>query len=207
LVRKSFVQSNSRKLSKKLNVSFGGKKLTISWNPIKGVTGYKIYATKRGQKFKYIKTVKGSQKDKTTICKINGKELSENSTYKVYVEAYKTVNGKNYIYGNSLVANCVGTKNSKYTNASSIICNKKSKSMKLNSTYKMKVKVTKQDSDKTFLPKDLCRRLRYFSSNITIATVSSTGEIKAIGTGKCAIYAVAMNGKSTKMTIKVKATK
>ena len=40
----------------------------------------------------------------------------------------------------------------------------------------------------------LVKPLRYFSSNRNVATVSSGGKIKAIGTGTCKIYVMANNG-------------
>ena len=47
-------------------------------------------------------------------------------------------------------------------------------------------------------------RLRYYSSNKKIATVSKSGKIKAKAKGSCKIYAVAANGVRTTVSVTVK---
>ncbi len=48
------------------------------------------------------------------------------------------------------------------------------------------------------------RKVRYYSSNINVATVNKSGKIKATGTGKCTIWAIANNGVRTSVKVTVK---
>ena len=47
------------------------------------------------------------------------------------------------------------------------------------------------------------KAVRYDSMNESVATVSKTGEITAVGKGECYIYAIAENGLSDRIKVKV----
>ena len=77
---------------------------------------------------------------------------------------------------------------------SKITLNAKSKTLKKNKTFQLKVK----------LPSGSAGRITYTSSNNKIATVSSKGKIKAKKKGKATITAKTYNGKKAKIKIVVK---
>ena len=51
---------------------------------------------------------------------------------------------------------------------------------------------------------DHVRKVRWYSSNVNVATVDSNGKVKAVGKGTCTVYAIANNGvrNSVKVTVK-----
>ena len=63
--------------------------LELKWNKLSGVTGYDVYLYKQAsQSFKSYKKVTGTS--------LNITNLDTAKFYKVYVKAYKTINGTNY---------------------------------------------------------------------------------------------------------------
>ena len=48
------------------------------------------------------------------------------------------------------------------------------------------------------------RLVRYYSSDANVAKVSSKGKVKAMGKGKCTIYAIANNGVRASVKVRVK---
>ena len=98
-----------------------------------------------------------------------------------------------------------GTK--KYTNAKSVTLKnvKKGKvSLKKGKTYKIKAKVNKQQKGKRLMPKSHAPKLRYLTSDSSVATVSKKGKITAKGSGTCNIIAYAHNGVSKNIKVTVK---
>ncbi len=78
------------------NVSLkaGKKKMTVSWQRIKGVNGYEIYrSTKKAKGYKKVKTA-----SRVSITSYTNKKLTSKTKYYYRVRAYKTVNGRK-IYG------------------------------------------------------------------------------------------------------------
>lgn len=78
----SFTGTNSLKIS-----SVSSTSLAVVWNKVSGVTGYKVYL------YNGSKLVKSAVTKNTSY---TFSSLSAGTTYKVYVKAYKTVNGKNF---------------------------------------------------------------------------------------------------------------
>ena len=74
----------------KVKVTAGSKKATLSWNEVRGATGYQVYMKAPGESYKKIKV--------TTDSKYTVKSLKKGKTYKFRVRAYSKVDGK-YIYG------------------------------------------------------------------------------------------------------------
>jgi fibronectin type 3 domain-containing protein len=68
------------------------RKISVKWEKIKGVTGYRIYR-KSGKSgtYKFIKEIKGAN----TVRYVDD-EVMPNSTYHYKLRAYKTVHGKKY---------------------------------------------------------------------------------------------------------------
>ena len=48
------------------------------------------------------------------------------------------------------------------------------------------------------------RKVRYYSSNVNVATVNKNGKVKATGRGSCTIWAIANNGVRTSVKVTVK---
>ena len=80
----------------------------------------------------------------------------------------------------------------------------KAVSLKAGKTYKLKAKVVKTAKAKKLMPKKYAKKLRYFSTNKKVATVTSAGKIKAKAAGTCTVYVYAHNGACRKVKVTVK---
>ena len=79
-----------------LDAKVSGGKMKISWEKVKGVDGYTVYAaTKKNGAFTQVATVEGN-KHSCKISRIDNKKLKKNKKYYVYVEAYKKAGGRVY---------------------------------------------------------------------------------------------------------------
>ena len=76
--------------------------------------------------------------------------------------------------------------------------------MKCGKTYKIKGSVKKLQKKKKLMSKGHAPKLRYMSSDKSIATVNSRGKIKALKKGSCQIYVYAVNGMYKTVTVRVK---
>nr|WP_294525533.1 Ig-like domain-containing protein [uncultured Blautia sp.] len=167
--------------------------VTIKWNKVKGASGYKIYGSKCGNDYRLLKTVKGS------TVKWTHKGLKENTYYKYYVVAYKTVNGKQTVLSKTPTMH-IPTTGGKFSKVKSINIKKQSFTLKTGKKATIKASVVNTDGK---IAKHVAE-VRYMSSNKKVATVNSKGVITAKGKGKCTIYCYAQNGlrKSVKVTVK-----
>jgi uncharacterized protein YjdB len=123
---------------------------------------------------------------------------------KIYVKAYREVNGRKTVLATSMVAHVAGIDDPKYTNAKAIRLKKARVTVKVGSKSKIKATVVLKDKNKKSLPKSHAARLRFKSTDKSIATVSKKGVIRGIKKGKCKIYVTAINGLSRKVTATVK---
>lgn len=201
------------------------KTVTLRWENVKGADGYIIYGNycntkKKVYKYNKIKTVsaKKFKNKKNVSCKITkiagGKKLKKNTFYKFKVIAYKNVKDaktgktvKKAIGKSYQLHTITATKKYKYSNPTAVVVKttkkktvskvtvKKNKSVLLEATVKMpKGKKLKRH----------CEKIRWFSTNKKIATVTQAGRIKGKKKGKCYVYAIAQNGarKVLKVTVK-----
>lgn len=68
------------------------RKISVKWEKIKGVTGYRIYRKSgKSRSYKVIKEIKGAN-----IARYIDKDVMPNNTYQYKVRAYKKVHGKKY---------------------------------------------------------------------------------------------------------------
>ena len=199
-------EKNNLAIMAGMKVSQTGKKISISWGKIKEADGYQVYVSYCGKKFtaKPAKTVKSASVTKVSVKKLNGKKLNLKRNYKVYIAAYKIVNGKEEVIGKTLPCHIVGKNNDTYTNAKQIKLTKSKFTLKAGKTAKIKAKVVLVDKKKKPLSNAHAKQFRYATSNKTVATVSKAGKIKAVGKGSCTIYVYARNGYAKKITVKVK---
>ena len=197
---------NTLKMNAKLKATQTGSQINITWGKADGVDGYKVYATNCGKNFnaKYAVQVKGKDNTSLTLKKVNGKAIDLKKSYRIYVEAYKIVDGKTVTLGTTIKAHVVGRKNAKYSNVKSISLNKTSYTLKKGKTAKIQGKTILEDKTKKQLTDAHAKTFRFRTSNKNVATVSANGTIKAVGKGTCTIYVYAVNGcaKNVKVTVK-----
>ena len=102
--------------------------------------------------------------------------------------------------GRTLIGHTAGPENSR-TNAKKVIVSKESYSLSIGQTAKITAKPVKVKGEKKLLHG---RKLRYLSSNPSVATVNENGQIYAAGIGTCDVWIYALNGKSRKVTVTVR---
>ena len=171
--------------------------LKIAWTKIPGADGYDVYFVKCGREYK--------SKPKATVtgCSVKVSKLKERTEYKAYVRAWMKVGGKKVYLGDSPELHAItGGYDAKYCNAQSVKLNKSSVTLKVGKTTTVKATVKGVKSGKKLLTH--VRKVRYYSSNINVATVNKSGKIKATGIGKCTIWAIANNGVRTSVKVTVK---
>lgn len=111
---------------------------------------------------------------------------------------------KKYVKASPLMHAYTGNGNKRSTNAKSVSVNKTKVTLKQGKTFKIKAKVKKVKKNKKLMPKSHVQKLRYMSSNDSVATVSKSGKITAKGKGSCEVYAYAHNGVYKKIKVDVK---
>lgn len=97
----------------------------------------------------------------------------------------------------------VGSLNQTTTNAKNINLNKKTYTLKIGKSTQIRASIIKADSKKKLLSKEHGAKLSYISSDEDIATITSTGRLKAKKRGKCTIYVRALNGISKAITVNI----
>ena len=171
-------------------VSSAGTSNTIRWASVKSADGYEIYGAKSDGKYKRLKTVS----KKTN--KWTHKKLKKGKQYKYYVKAYKKTGGKRVALAKSLSVFST-TKGGKYGNPSKITVKKTSVSVKITKKVRLSVKVAGKKINKAG------KKVRYVSSDPSIAKVSSKGVITGKKRGSCTVYCIARNGLYKKVKVKV----
>lgn len=165
----------------------GKTAITIAWKPVQKAAGYLIFGAPCGSRYRKLADVKAAN------YKQGG--LKKGTYYKYLVSAYDE-------YGNILASSKtvhIATSGGKKGNTKSVRLNKKKvtlkkgKSIKLKATLKNgKLKVSKH------------RKVAFETDKPSVATVSGSGKIKAVGKGTCYIYAYAQNGVFAKCKVTVK---
>ena len=192
-------------MNEQVTVKQKGNKFTVKWKKSSAADGYYVYASYCGKKAtKPAKTVKKNTTTKVTISKINGKKIKQKKNFHVYVVPYKIIDGKKVKLAKSTVAHLVGAKSTKYSNVKKLTLKKTKYTVKVGKTAKIKAKITLVNKNKKHIPKGHGAKLRYKSSDTSIATVDKNGKIKGIKKGKCTIYVYSINGLTKKAKITVK---
>lgn len=179
--------------------------ITLTWNKVKGASGYVIYGNISGKANKYTRLAKQAGNSLKVTKLANGAALKKGTFYKFYVTAYQTVNGQDKVIATSKAAHVAtkgGKAKSKANNVKKVTVNKKKVTLaKKGKKFKLKAKTTL--AFKTIKLKKR-RKIKYESSDTKVATVSSKGVIKAVGKGSCYVYVYSQNGTFAKVTVKVK---
>lgn len=197
---------NALSINKGLKVSQIGNKITVSWGKVSGANRYEIYVAYCTGKFGKtpVKVVTKKGVTSVTITKLNGKKIELTKNFKVYVAAYKTVDGVKKKLGKTITAHIVGRKNKTYTNVKAIKLAKNKTTIKVGKTYKIKASVVLVDPKKKMLSDKHAATFRYASSDKKIATVDKNGKVTAKKKGTCYVWIYAKNGYANKVKVTVK---
>ena len=182
----------------------GSNSLVLSWNRTAGAEGYDIFFAKCSSResrtpFRRVKTIKGNKTFKWTK-----KGLKKGISYKAYVKAWVTKDGKKqYVVSSPKIHAFTSGGTAKYTNAKSVTVNRKKVTVKKGKTFKLKAAVKKLKKNRKLMPTSHEPVLRYVSTDKKIATVNRSGRIKGVGKGTCYVYAYAQNGVRKKVKVTV----
>ncbi|MBO4498592.1 MAG: Ig-like domain-containing protein [Lachnospiraceae bacterium] len=195
--------ANKQKLDSGLGVTQNNGELTISWGEVPDAEYYEVYVAYLSVPFEKVDPVEIKGATGLETKKINGKSIDSTKNFKLKVEAYKTEDGKKIQIGKSLTLYVAGESNQDYTNVSGISVNKTKKTLATGKSFKIKAETILEDMTKKLL-KPSVARLRYESSDISVAKVNSSGKVTAVGKGTCYVRVFALNGVSVKIKITVK---
>lgn len=183
----------------------GNHGLFIQWKEYKGADGYDLFFGKC------------SPMNKTNVCKLvasfeSGEPLQWTRTglkkgvaYKAVVRAYVMKDGqKKYLKKSFMMHAYTGGHTLLYTNARNLKVKKTNLRLKIGKKYKIKAKVVKLKKAKKLMPGTHVAKLRYYTSNAAVATVSRYGNILARSEGDCTIYVFAHNGMYKAIKVNVK---
>ena len=179
-------------------LSTSGKNITVKWSKVPGADGYVIYGSKCGTPNSKVKAIKVIKKGSTTSW--IDKNKKPGACYKYYVKAYKLIDGKRAYIKKSAWVHAV-VRGGKYTNikklktVSALTLKKGTKKM-------LTIKKYYEDPKKTAIKH--MTALRFTTTNKKVATVTSSGIVKAKGKGSCYIYVTAYSGAYTKVRVTVK---
>ena len=177
----------------------------MKWGKVKGADGYEIYMEYCGKAKLGGKPEASLKANKTsaTLKTLNGKKLNLKKNFKLYVRAYKKVNGKKVTLANSIVAHVVGRKNKDNTNAKSITIEQPKVVLSVGATHVIKAKTNLVNKKKKQLGNSHAAEFRYASSNENIASVDAKGTVTAKRKGTCIIYVYSRNGLAKTVTVTV----
>ena len=182
----------------RMTVSGSGKTaLRIAWTKVADADGYDVYFARCGRDYsdKPRASVTGS------CVRVSG--LKARTEYKAYVLAWMKAGGKKVYLGDSPEVHAItGGYDAKRCNAKSVRLNKSSVTLKVGRRVTLKATVKGVKSGKKILAH--VPKVRWYSSNVNVATVNSSGRIKATGKGRCTVYAIANNGVRASVKVVVK---
>ena len=197
-----YASDNTDRLSAPQNVRAvrrSNTAISLRWKAGTDVDGYILYRYHpSSRKYKTIKVIKDSSVNKWV-----DKRLKTNTVYKYKIASYRIEKGKKQVGTLSdWVSAKTYTRNSKYINAKAPRLDSRKVYLGLCSEQKVKGKVMASDYGTNKKKKPISTKIRWYSSNPSVAVVDQSGVITA-GTkpGKCSVYAVSHNG--AKKTIKV----
>ncbi len=152
--------------------------ITIGWKEVPGAVGYAVYGAQAGMPYQKLADV--------TETSFKQAGLVKGESYKYFTAAYDA-------NGNILAVSKTIHVSANKNNPKSIKLKKNKSSLSVGGTFKIKASI-----------KGGKGKLRYESSNPSVATVSADGTVTAVSPGNCTIYVFAQNGISKKCKITVK---
>ena len=176
----------------------GKKAFKMRWTAVPGAEGYDVFfgMCNKGD-CQLLASVNG------TSYKIKG--LKKGFAYKGYVWAWKNVGGaKTYIGEPSPDVHAITNgKSNHYTNPKKISVKKKKLTVGVGKRKAIKAKLKKFSDSRNYL-NHVSAKIRYYSSDRTVATVDAKGRVTGVGPGKCTVFAVAENGLRVGVKVTVK---
>ncbi|MGN0312257.1 MAG: hypothetical protein ACI4CC_05720 [Lachnospiraceae bacterium] len=174
------------------------KSITLKWNQVKDADGYRIWIKdcSSGKSGKLLKNI-GSGKT-VSYTALN---LKSGKCYRFTIYAYKMVDGKRVVIGESRMSVHAVTLGGNYTNPAKVSVNTTSVSLGVGKTRTLKVTVSKTGTKKLT---GCVAKVRYLTTDSAVAKVSKSGKITAVSKGTCYVYAIAANGISRKVKVTVK---
>ncbi len=166
--------------------------VTIKWNKVKGASGYIVFWNRSGAKYKL------EQRTDTTKTKYKADGLKAGTYYKFCVLGYRIINGKKQVLAISPKIHVATMGSNKAANISKVKANKGKISLKIKKSFKIIPSVIKDNvagKVKNF------RKLKYESSNLSVAKVSAKGKITARKAGSCVIYVYSQTGTYAKIRV------
>lgn len=175
----------------------GRNYINLSWTKVKGASGYIIYGNRcnSARKVYSLKKVVSTIRTSAKITKLN-----KGTYYKYTAVAYKTTTEGQKVIASSKTIH-VTTIGGKVGNYKKVKLNKKIVKLKCGKVFKIKAE---QVPEKKKLKVKRHRGICFEPSNSSIATVSSSGKVKAKKKGTCVIYIYSQSGTFSKMTVRVK---
>lgn len=175
----------------------GRNYINLSWTKVKGASGYIIYGNRcnSARKVYSLKKVVSTTRTSAKITKLN-----KGTYYKYTAVAYKTTTEGQKVIASSKTIH-VTTIGGKVGNYKKVKLNKKIVKLKCGKVFKIKAE---QVPEKKKLKVKRHRGICFESSNSSIATVSSSGKVKAKKKGTCVIYIYSQSGTFSKMIVRVK---
>ena len=172
-------------------VSSGSNSLEMTWTVPEGVDGYDVFFMPCGDEKAVIPLFASLAGADNTRQRFTG--LEKGVSYKGYVRPWVTKDGaKQYVLDASPVVHCfTDGGDGKYANPAAVKLKKDALTLRLGRSAKLKASVTKVKKGK--LAKH-APKLRYISGDTSVATVNSSGKVRAVGKGTCAIYVLTSNG-------------
>jgi predicted DNA binding CopG/RHH family protein len=185
-------------------VAKGKTNMELSWTAMNDVDGYDVFFAPCNSKGKkYEPALVASVDNGTTSYTVSS--LKKGTPYKAYVQAYIMKQGSKQYVGTSLLTHAfAGGSSKRFTNPKSVKVKKSKVSVKTGKKYKIRASVRKVKKSKKLIRIGHAPKLRYLSSDTSIATVSKKGKIKGVAPGTCTVYAIAANGvyKAVNVTVK-----
>ena len=172
--------------------------ITLSWSKIKNADGYRIWMKdcSSGKSAKLLKKITNGKKLSYTALK-----LKSGKCYRFTIYAYKMVDGKRVVIGESRMAVHAVTLGGKYTNPTKISVNTTKVTLSKGTSKKIKVTVDKKGTKKLT---NCVAKVRYYTTNSAVAKVNKKGKITAVSKGSCYIYVIAANGLAKKIKVTVR---
>ena len=212
-------RSTARKLNKGAYIKLSGTTLKVKWGKVSDASGYRVYLAKKGGTFTLAATV-----DSSKACIYQTTQKQKDTVYRAYVEAFQTVDGKDYTLGRSYEISYAGSEVLNY-NAAKLTLSKKTLALsvlateKISASVNMKKKVKETVSVKNPKTKKVTKKkvtkiktvkktgsaahLKYWSTKPSVAGVTAGGTITGYKKGTCYIYVMMRHGGKKKIKVTV----
>ena len=179
--------------------------LSVAWSKVPGADGYDVFFSRcsHGGKRTVVRRAATLEGAGATSWETAG--LKAHRAYKVRIRAYVMQGDeKVYVRSSPLLHLYTAGGTAKFTNAKGVKVNRKKVKLSKGKTFRLKAKVRKLDKSKRLFPKSHAARVRYLSSDTSVATVSPKGKVRARSKGECTVYVYAHSGiyKKVKVTVK-----